>query len=128
MVKRNINFITLILLFTTAAFLSSCSEDKKQIKFEQNKWNEQVDPLFPSSYRPQMLKDLTTNYRLKGLKYSELIELLGVPDVKDSNSLSYKIKVDYKQDIDPVYTKDLDFFFSKDSIITSFKVNEWKKQ
>jgi hypothetical protein len=78
-------------------------------------------------YRPKMLTDLTTNYKLKGLKYSELIELLGIPDSKDSSSLSYKIIVDYGHDIDPVYTKDLDFTFSKDSIITAVKVNEWKK-
>lgn len=128
MVKRNINFVLLILQFTAFVFLLSCNGGKKEIKFDKNKWNEQTDPLFPSRYRSQMLTDLTTNYKLKGLKYSELTELLGVPDTKDSSSLSYKIMVDYKQDTDPVYTKDLDFSFSKDSIITSFKVNEWKKQ
>jgi|SRR5688572_346963 len=107
-------------------FLLSCNNNK-QIKFDKNKWNEQSDPLFPSSYRPKMLTDLTTNYKLVGFKYSQLIELLGIPDSKDSSSLSYKIVVDYGHDIDPVYTKDLDFTFSNDSTITSFELNEWKK-
>lgn len=126
MIKRNINFVLLILQFTFVILLS-CNENNKQIKFSKNKWNEQTDPLFPSSYRPKMLTDVTTNHKLVGLKYSQLIDFLGIPDVKDSSSLSYKIIVEYKQDVDPVYTKDLDFSFSKDSIITSFKVNEWNK-
>ena len=75
-----------------------------------------------------MFMDLITNYKLVGIKYSQLIGLLGIPDSKDSNSLSYKIVVDYGHDIDPVYTKNLDFTYSNDSIITSFNVNEWKKQ
>lgn len=127
-IKRNINFVLLILQFSIFVFLSSCEGSKKQIKFDKNKWNEQTDQLFPPSYRSQMLTDLMTSYRLKGLKYSELIELLGVPDAKDSSSLSYKIIVDYERDIDPVYTKELVFSFSKDSVITAFKVNEWKKK
>ena len=68
--------------------------------------------------RQKMLTDLTTNYKLTGLKYSQLIDLLGIPDSKDSSSLSYKIIVDYGNDIDPVYAKNLDFTFSKDSVIT----------
>ena len=75
-----------------------------------------------------MLTDLTTNYKLTGLKYSQLIDLLGIPDSKDSSSLSYKIIVDYGNDIDPVYAKNLDFTFSKDSVITSFNIDEWKKK
>lgn len=126
MIKRKINFALLILQFTAVVFLFSCNNNE-QIKFDKNKWDQQTDPLFPSSYRPKMLTDLTTSHKLVGLKYSQLMELLGTPDFTDSSSLSYKIEVDYKHDIDPVYTKDLDFTFSKDSIITSFKVNEWRK-
>ena len=75
-----------------------------------------------------MLKDLTTEHKLVGLKYSQLIELLGEPNFNDSSSLAYKIIEDYGHDIDPVYTKNLDFTFLKDSTITSFKVYEWKKK
>jgi hypothetical protein len=123
---KQLRFYYTIILLIGISFFLSCNGDRA-MKFDKNKWNEQADPLFPSVYRPKMLTDLTTNYKLKGLKYSELIELLGIPDSKDSSSLSYKIIVDYGHDIDPVYTKDLDFTFSKDSIITAVKVNEWKK-
>lgn len=124
---KQLQFFYIAILFIGLSFLLACNNENRQMKFDKNKWNEQADPLFPSSYRSKMITDLVTNYKLKGLKYFELTELLGVPDFKDSSSLSYKIEVDYKHDIDPVYTKDLDFTFSKDSIITSFKVNEWKK-
>jgi len=116
---------SLIILQFVVLILFSCSN--KQLKFDKGKWNEQTDPIFPSSYRPKMLTDLTSNYKLVGYKYSQLVELLGIPDYKDSSSLTYKIVVDYGYHIDPVYTKNLDFIFSKDSIITSFKIYEWKK-
>ncbi len=105
--------------------LFSCN--KKEIKFDKSKWNEQTDPLFPSTYRLKMLNDLTSNYKLVGLKYSQLIGLLGVPDNQDKITSSYNIVLDYGGDIDPVYIKELDFIFSKDSVITSFKVHEWKR-
>ena len=103
---------------------SSCSNEEK---FNKEKWNERTDPAFPPPYRKTMLKDLTTNHKLVGLKYSQLIELLGEPNFNNTNSLAYKVIEDYGHDIDPVYTKNLDFTFSKDSVITSFKVDEWKK-
>jgi hypothetical protein len=93
------------------------------------KWDEQPDLAFTPPYREKMLKDLTTNHKLVGLKYSEIINLLGAPNFHDgaSASFGYDIIIDYGSDIDPVYTKTLDFTFSEDSVITSFKVNEWKK-
>jgi hypothetical protein len=115
------------LQFSAIVFFLFACNNNQQIKFDKEKWNEQTDPLFPSPYRPKMLTDLTSNYKLVGYNYSQLIELLGIPDYKDSSSLSYKVAVDYGHDIDPVYTKNLDFTFSKDSIITSVKVDEWKK-
>lgn len=102
--------------------LLSCNQ---QIKFDRTKWKTKDDMEYP--YRNDMLKDLTTNYKLVGLKYAELLELLGQPNFKDSSSLTYKIIEDYKQDIDPVYTKNLNFTFSSDSVITLFKIDEWKK-
>ena len=105
--------------------LFSCN--KKEIKIDKSKWNEQTDPLFPSTYRLKMLNDLTSNYKLLGLKYSQLIGLLGVPDNQDKSTLSYNIVVDYGHEIDPVYVKELDFIFSKDSVIKSFNVHEYKK-
>lgn len=105
-----------------AIMLLSCN---RQSSFDKTKWVMGGNMEFP--YRNSMLKDLTTNYKLVGLKYSELIVLLGQPQYNSStSSLGYEIDTHYDV-IDPIYNKKLEFTFSKDSIITSFKVNEWKK-
>jgi hypothetical protein len=105
--------------------LAACNRD---MKFDKEKWNEQQDPAFPSPYRKRILADLTAHYKLKGIKYADLVQLLGDPDLKDSSSVGYKIVEEYGRDIDPVYTRNLEFTFSKDSVITSFEVHEWRKQ
>lgn len=105
-------------------FITSCNQN---IDFEKTKWCEQTDPIYPSIYRPLMLKDLTTNHKLLGLNCAQLVKYLGNPDDKEANSITYSIAVDYGNHIDPVYSKNLTFFYSKDSVITSFKIAEWKK-
>ena len=102
-------------------FLVGCNQ---QIKFDETQWKLKDDMEYP--YRKKMLNDLTTNYKLSGLKYSDLINLLGQPQISDSTTLAYQIIVDYGH-LDPVYTQYLELTFSKDSLITSFKVKEWKK-
>ena len=39
----------------------------------------------------------------------------------------YDIDVDYRFDIDPIYSKTLSFTFDKDTLVKSFEVNVWKK-
>ena len=124
---KRLQFLYIIILFVELSFLLACNNMNRQMKFDKIKWKEKTDPAFPSPYRDKMLKDLLANQKLVGLKYTQLTDLLGEPNFNDSSSLSYKIIVDYGYGIDPVYTKDLDFTFSKDSVIISFKVNEWKK-
>jgi len=101
---------------------SSCGQ-----KFDKIKWAEDYKSGIPGPNRSKMLDDLTSNYKLVNIKYSQLVDLLGNPDYIESSEISYDIIVDYGTDIDPVYTKNLDFSFSKDSVITSYKVREWKK-
>jgi hypothetical protein len=96
-----------------------------ETKFDKTQWMRKDDIEFP--FRNKMLKDLTTNYKLTGLKYNEVIQLLGEPNFSDSVSFAYKVIEDYGTDIDPVYTKNLDFEFNKDSVITSYQIVEWKK-
>ncbi|HTF27304.1 MAG TPA: hypothetical protein VK625_00590 [Flavitalea sp.] len=107
-------------------FFLSCTQ-LAEIKFDKEKWNERIDVDFPSAYREEMLSELLRNHKLVGLKYSQLIEMLGSPNFRDSNYIWYTIKVDYGNDIDPVYTKNLNFLLSRDSTILSYKVQEWKK-
>lgn len=115
-----------IVLFVLVVFVCSCNNEREE-KFNKIKWDQPEDPAFPPSHRKNMLKDLTSNYKLTGIKYSQLIALLGEPNFRDSSAIGYEVDVDYGRDIDPVYIKNLLFIFSKDSIITSFKIHEWKK-
>lgn len=102
-------------------FLFSCNNNK----FDKIKWSTKNDMSYP--FRNSMLKDLTTHHKLVGLKYDQLVNLLGRPNFKDDTSFAYIVVEDYGSDIDPVYTKILDFTLSKDSVVKSFKVDEWKK-
>ena len=111
-------------IIVVVIFFACCTQD---INFEKTKWAEKTDPIYPSTYRSKMLKDLTANHKLIGLSYPELVKQLGDPDLKEANTVVYRIAVDYGSDIDPIYTKNLQFSYSKDSIITSFKILEWKK-
>ena len=81
-------------------------------------------------YRRAMLKDLMTNYKLKGLSYKELVDLIGEPQknlIGDSDEIYYPVFEDYGSDIDPVHTIDLAIKLNKDSVVTDFRVDEWKK-
>ncbi len=97
-----------------------------KMKFDKAKWDEGYEIGFPPPSRNKMLSDLVENHKLKGAKYSEVISLLGQPNAHDSMSFSYDIGIDYSG-IDPVYVKSLEFVFSKDSVITAFNIEEWKK-
>ena len=98
-----------------------------RLQGDREKWNEQKDPAFPSVYRKSMVGDMTAHYQLRGIKYGQLMQLLGSPDNQDSATLMYMIVEEYGKDIDPVYTRNLEFTYSKDSIVTSFKVQVWRK-
>ncbi len=112
-------------ILTIYFLLLSC---KDNIPFDKVGWTIQGDlGLYPN--RDKMLDDLTKNQNLKGLTYRQLIDKIGEPEknvVADSNTIYYCIVTDYGHDIDPVYTKILEFKFDKDSIITDFKINETK--
>ncbi|MEO5942162.1 MAG: hypothetical protein ABIP30_02270 [Ferruginibacter sp.] len=106
--------------------LTSCSNDQK---FEKAKWEEQGDlEIYP--HRKYMLNDLTSNYKLTGLTYNELINLIGEPENysgKEKDIVYYDIETNYGSDIDPVYTKTLQLKLTKDSTVESFIIMEWKK-
>lgn len=113
----------IITILTFCFLLTSC---KGNIPFDKAGWTIQGDlGLYPN--RDKMLDDLIKNQNLKGLTYRQLIDKIGEPEkneVGESNTIYYDIVTDYGHDIDPVYTKILEFKFDKDSIITDFKINE----
>ena len=116
--------LLLLWLLLIPFIFTSCDNQEKFVKV---KWNESADPVFPPPNRKTMIKDLLTNYQIVGLKCSQLTDTLGDPDFKEDFSFGYRIEENYGNDIDPVYSKDLVFYFSTDSTITSYEVKEWKK-
>lgn len=100
---------------------------RQQVKFDKSKWMEGDAGIYP--YRESMLNDLLA-HKIKGMHYKELIKLAGEPNGVDNHigSRCYDIVVDYGSDVDPVYTKTLTVYLNKDSVITGYKVREWKKQ
>jgi hypothetical protein len=120
--KNKINdYLTILLIGMVFLFSTAC---KSEIKFDKNKWLQKDDIVYP--YRYQMLKDLTHNYQLIGIKYSDLITLLGIPEITDAQRVKYIIEEKYGSDIDPIYTKYLTINISKDSAISSYSIEENK--
>ena len=114
---HNALFITLLIFF-----IVSCRN--KGIPFNKTGWNEVVDAKPCSPLRELMIDDLLTNHRIKGLTYKQLVFKLGNPDnieFTGSNLLRYEIKEDNGVG-DIVHIEALDFYFAKDSIITSWRI------
>jgi len=119
---RFINYFYFILL------LFSCNDKAKNTEFDKSKWL-MKDDVNSYPYREAMLNDLISNYKLKGLSYKQLTDIIGVPapgDISDYK-LYYPISEEYGMDIDPVYAKTLVIEFSKDSIVTGYRIDEYKK-
>ena len=118
--------ITFALLFAVVIVtLFAC---RRKEKFDKRKWAEVADLMtFPN--RKYMIDDLVKNYHLKGKTYHQLVELLGSPQSQLDSTLHvyYDIDVDYGSDIDPIYTKIISFDFSKDSVVTNYEVQEWRR-
>lgn len=121
---RNIKTKMIFLLITLA--LIACENNST---FNKSGWLQKKEPV-GYKYRANMLKDLIENHKIKGIKYSELIDLLGAPENyadEKSNTITYSIVVEYGFNIDPVYSKDLEIYFTKDSIVTNYKIVEWNR-
>ena len=119
-----INLKHLVLLIFIS-FISCNSE----IKFEEKGWNEKAD-LNSYPNRQKMLNDLMKNHKIKGLKFSELKNLLGKPKIKNtSESITafYNIETEYGNDIDPVYIKNLEISLNIDSVAQNYIVTNWRK-
>ena len=114
--------LKIALFLSLICILGACSS---LIPFDKQKWIAYDDPAFPPTGRAAILKDLLQNHQLVGLTYAELKEKLGAPDYETGHAVTYKIVLDY-EDLDPVYSKNLELGCTTDSIINAFNVVEWK--
>jgi len=106
--------------------LASCNSEKK---FDKIQWLEYSD-LGQYPKRNGMVNDLLEKHKIKGLSFVQVVELIGEPEKNftgENNEIYYQILTEYGSDIDPVHTKTLILKLDKDSTITGFKVDEWKK-
>ena len=103
--------------------LASCDN---QMAFDKKAWRTK-DDIFPRKCRERMIEDLTKNYKLIGLKNSELTKLLGTPDREQDLNIEYYLAIDYGSDIDPISTKTLSFSLNSDSRVKDYQIEEWNK-
>ena len=112
------------LLLIATIHLVSC---EPQMKFDKNGWQSGGATGYPPPSRKEMLKDLLSNYRLKGLSYRQIINLLGEPNGIDNSTVFYDIALRYDM-IDIDYAKSLLIVLDKDSIAREVKVYERKNK
>jgi hypothetical protein len=114
-----------LLLAVVLLAFSSCTYETA---FDRAKWLESNDVMsFP--HRKFMVKDLVKNVPLKGMKYRDVLELLGPPQYPWDHvmKIQYVIEDDFGSDIDPVYSQWLTMRFNMDSMVRSVEVEEWRK-
>ena len=122
--KNLMRKIIVVIFIFFVVVLPGCSN-----KFDKAGWAEQTDVQYYPN-RNKMLNDLLTNYKLKGISYTQLTDLLGNPEKNwtgEKGEIFYPIITKYGTDIDPVYTKTLIFRLDTDSVVVDYKINEWKK-
>ena len=114
--KLGIFYIFLCFLFV------ACNQ-----KFEKEEWKNDD---FIYARRERMVKDLMDNHLKKGMKYKEVIDLLGRGENGKNDSLTtiyYDVMVDFGWNIDPQRTKTLCIEFTSDSTVKEFRLEKWEK-
>ncbi len=123
-----------LLIITSLSLVNACNQDKPKeqaLKFSKSLWEKREDIDYPDiayPYRERMLGNLVKNHQLKGLTYRQLVDSLGEPGnfTEKDDTVRYEIIVGFESDIDPTYGKNLNLALSPDSVVTSYKISEWK--
>jgi hypothetical protein len=123
------SFTIVVISLTSLILLVACNNAAlNKMKFNKIQWDS-VGDLESYPYREGMLSDLIKHHKIKGLTYRQLIDSLGEPenygDLKDS--VRYDITVNFGY-LDPKSGKYLSIGFNKDSIMTGYKIVEWKNR
>lgn len=126
--KTSICTMKKVRILIVAILLFSCNPPLE--KFSTAGWKKVAD-LKSYNHREGMMKDLLKNHLHKGMKYEDVVKLLGITDLydspqKDSIQLIYTISEDYEDDIDPSEGKNFVLKFNKDSVLCHYYVEEWE--
>lgn len=112
-------FLLCLLFYGNYLITKNINQDIRQEKFDKIKWATREGRHYP--YRNNMLNDLITNQKLKGIKKDEVLFMLGQPTRTDSNYLFYTVDQKFIGEIPvPLYTKSLVIKFANDTV-------EWRK-
>ncbi|WP_341905774.1 hypothetical protein [Fluviicola taffensis] len=110
------------ILLILMTLLVSCWQQKeqKEQKFNKEIWNE-IDGSY--NIREPMVNDVMENHLYIGMKYADVINLLGDSTTKmDKNhKIYYEVYYDFHTELN----KGLSIQFTKDSLVKSFKKVEW---
>ncbi len=102
--------------------LSGCVSNTK---FNKEQWHIR-DDMGGTPYRDKMANDLLQSHKTIGLKYSELIDLLGSPESVNKDTIYYETFLHWDM-IDPNYIEGVEFIINKDSIIIANRTTKWQK-
>ncbi len=111
-----------VIIFAMAIAITACN---RPVKFDKEKWRDGDGISY--KMRDRVLEDLLANYKLVGMNYKDVIRLLGKPDDTAHLKTSYEIintLAEYNPKNKPVYKKNLELYFNKDSIVTRTAVYE----
>jgi hypothetical protein len=112
-----------LLILFCLCFLSCKSKQRtKEEKFDKTKWATMNDGEYP--HRNQMLNDLISNYKLKGLKKDQVEHLLGHPNRIDSGYLFYTVDRTLFANFFVLHAKTLVIKLSNDSTVEWRKIHE----
>ena len=106
--------VVILFLIPALMTLHGCT-DRSKIAFNKNGWVTKEDWDYPE--RESMVDDLIKNHKIKGASYKEIVQLLGEPQEKDSATVFYQVIMDFKGDIDPVYTENLEISLDRKSVV-----------
>jgi hypothetical protein len=92
-----------------------------EVPFDKNKWTDKKGEDYP--HRDGMLKDLMENQKLKTMRGSEVLDLLGQPDRIDSSYFFYRV-AQKRVGFVPLHTKTLVIKLAADSTVDWVKIHE----
>ncbi|MEO5775708.1 MAG: hypothetical protein ABIQ27_02315 [Flavobacterium sp.] len=122
----------ILFLLLTILMIQACQKKVEcvtKLKFDKSLWlkNQQKDCYRD---REKMLYDLLDNYKIKGLKYPEIVKLLGNAEIEStshSKSIKYIVSTENDSTIEQNYYKELIIFLDRDSIAESVMVAKSNK-
>jgi len=112
MLRNTFSILLIAMLFVA---FSGCHREQK---FSREQWDMSKDDGLTFHLRDGIVNDLLKNYKLKGVKYKEIVHLLRYPQFKDSTHFYYEIIDTHDNMHRPDHVKNLVFYMGKDSIIT----------